>query len=295
MADVTISGLGDITPSTGLFLPASDASTTGKVTLSQVCGVMTSSQITTALGYTPFNSTNPGTGSINLPAGTTAQRPASPQNGMTRYNTSTQVIEIFYNNSWLNISPNAPRTPWSLNVAYVVNGAFVVPSGISLVRILCIGGGGGAKCDCGSSNSSAGGTGVTSQVTLPGGRNIIAYGGAGGNAGGGAGGASMTGQITQLQLSNGSGSNRSDLNAAASDNTSFAKNLVDYTAPFKGYAGTTSSSCKPANGFGAGLAWGIFSVTEGDSLTVTAGGGGGAYAYNCSSTAGGSGIVLIEY
>ena len=60
MADVTISGLSPITPSTGLFLPASDNNTTGKVTLSQVCGVMTSAQITTALGYTPYNgATNP--------------------------------------------------------------------------------------------------------------------------------------------------------------------------------------------------------------------------------------------
>jgi hypothetical protein len=59
MADVTINDLSPITPTTGLFLPASDSSTTGKVTLSQVCGVMTSTQITTALGYTPYNSTNP--------------------------------------------------------------------------------------------------------------------------------------------------------------------------------------------------------------------------------------------
>ena len=58
MADVTISALGDLTPSTGLFLPVSDASTTGKVTLAQVCGVMSSAQITTALGYTPYNATN---------------------------------------------------------------------------------------------------------------------------------------------------------------------------------------------------------------------------------------------
>lgn len=59
MADITISNLNNITPSTGLFIPATNGSTTGKVTLSQVCGVMTSAQITTALGYTPYNSTNP--------------------------------------------------------------------------------------------------------------------------------------------------------------------------------------------------------------------------------------------
>jgi len=293
MADVTISALGDLTPSTGLFLPVSDASTTGKVTLAQVCGVMSSAQITTALGYTPYNNDNPGTGSLSLPTGTTAQRPASPQNGMIRFNTSTQTMELFNNSSWQDFSPNAPRAPWSLNVTYVLDGTFVVPSAVSSVRILCIGGGGGAKCDCGASSSTQGGTGGTSQVTLPAGRNIIGAGGAGGNAGG-AGGASMVGQVAQLQLSSGSGANRTELNAYASDNTSFAKNLVDYTSPLKGYAGTTSG-CRANNGWGAGLAWGTFSVSAGDSLAVTVGRGGGAYAYQCSATSGNGGIVLIEY
>lgn len=59
MADITISNLNNITPSTGLFIPATNGSTTGKVTLSQVCGVMTSAQITTALGYTPVASNSP--------------------------------------------------------------------------------------------------------------------------------------------------------------------------------------------------------------------------------------------
>ena len=59
MADVTISDLGALTPDTGLLLPASNGTTTGNVTLSQVCGVMTAAQITTALGYVPYNATNP--------------------------------------------------------------------------------------------------------------------------------------------------------------------------------------------------------------------------------------------
>ena len=59
MADVTISDLSPLTPSADLLLPASNSTTTGNVTLSQVCGVMSSAQITTALGYTPYNATNP--------------------------------------------------------------------------------------------------------------------------------------------------------------------------------------------------------------------------------------------
>lgn len=55
MADITINNLSPLTPSTGLFLPVTNGSTTGKVTLSQVCGVMTSAQIIAALGYTPLS------------------------------------------------------------------------------------------------------------------------------------------------------------------------------------------------------------------------------------------------
>ena len=56
---VKISQLPASSPSTDLVVPVSDGSTTGKVTLSQVCGVINSNQVTTALGYTPYNSTNP--------------------------------------------------------------------------------------------------------------------------------------------------------------------------------------------------------------------------------------------
>ena len=43
-----------------------------------------------------FNST----GSVTIPRGTTAQRPASPVNGMIRYNTSINVLEGYANNTW---------------------------------------------------------------------------------------------------------------------------------------------------------------------------------------------------
>jgi hypothetical protein len=44
-----------------------------------------------------------GTGVLNLPTGTTAQRPANPVNGMIRYNTDTSHIEGYINSSWINI------------------------------------------------------------------------------------------------------------------------------------------------------------------------------------------------
>ena len=36
-----------------------------------------------------------GQGSVVIPTGTTAQRPSSPVNGMMRYNTTLNVVEIY--------------------------------------------------------------------------------------------------------------------------------------------------------------------------------------------------------
>jgi hypothetical protein len=44
------------------------------------------------------------TGAIILPRGTTAQRPASPINGMWRYNTTLNQIETYINTSWVKIA-----------------------------------------------------------------------------------------------------------------------------------------------------------------------------------------------
>jgi hypothetical protein len=41
------------------------------------------------------------TGATRLPSGTTAQRPASPINGMMRYNTTTLSVEGYANNTWV--------------------------------------------------------------------------------------------------------------------------------------------------------------------------------------------------
>ena len=46
-----------------------------------------------------------GSTAIQLPLGSTADRPASPQNGQIRFNTDTQRFEIFYNN-WPTIAIN---------------------------------------------------------------------------------------------------------------------------------------------------------------------------------------------
>ena len=74
MADVTINSLSPLTPSSGLILPVSDGSSTGKVTIGNINSLapvqtvfgragnvtLQSSDVIGALGYTPYNgATNP--------------------------------------------------------------------------------------------------------------------------------------------------------------------------------------------------------------------------------------------
>jgi hypothetical protein len=53
------------------------------------------------------NTTINDTGFLQLPAGTTAQRPASPANGMIRYNTSTSKMEAYISGMWYNVTTSA--------------------------------------------------------------------------------------------------------------------------------------------------------------------------------------------
>tara|TARA_R100000458_G_C8251907_1_gene228703 strand:- start:858 stop:1322 length:465 start_codon:yes stop_codon:yes gene_type:complete len=60
----------------------------------------------TFTGEVIFNST----GSIQLPSGSTAQRPASPTNGDIRYNNSDHQVEAYKNGTWLNVGSGAGST-----------------------------------------------------------------------------------------------------------------------------------------------------------------------------------------
>ena len=53
----------------------------------------------TFTGEVVFNST----GSIQLPAGTTQQRPGSPENGDLRYNSTEHEVEAYKNGAWSNV------------------------------------------------------------------------------------------------------------------------------------------------------------------------------------------------
>jgi hypothetical protein len=87
--------IGNVTPSTGFF---SSLSATGNITLGDAAGdLVTFNSGTAAI---PNNLILDGTGSLTLPKGTVAQRP-TPVAGMIRYNTDTNVLEIYTGSAWV--------------------------------------------------------------------------------------------------------------------------------------------------------------------------------------------------
>ena len=60
----------------------------------------------TFTGEVVFNST----GSIQLPSGTTAQRPGSPTNGDLRYNSTEHEVEAYKNGGWANVGSGQGAT-----------------------------------------------------------------------------------------------------------------------------------------------------------------------------------------
>jgi hypothetical protein len=50
------------------------------------------------------------TGFFKIPAGTTAQRPVSPSNGMMRYNNESSLVEFWNGTSWINVNDSSSYT-----------------------------------------------------------------------------------------------------------------------------------------------------------------------------------------
>lgn len=71
-------------------------------------------------------------GAFVIPAGTTAQRPASPTNGMIRYNTTTSSVEVYKSGTWGSVGGGA--TGGGQNAAFYLNDTtisvnYTVPTG----------------------------------------------------------------------------------------------------------------------------------------------------------------------
>jgi len=102
-----------------------------------------------------LNTTIGGTASIQLPSGTTAQRPASPQAGMVRYNTTIADTEYYDGTGWYRLSDSNIEasggiitdidiggTPYRIHQFRTTgNSTFTVTKG-GLAEVVIVGGGG---------------------------------------------------------------------------------------------------------------------------------------------------------
>jgi hypothetical protein len=228
---------------------------------------------------------NTSTGYFDLPAGTTAQRPASPATGMIRYNTTESKYEVYSGTAWLFLNASS----YSYTASYLV----VAGGGPGGYRIGAAGGAGGYQT---STTTLA--TGTTYSVTVGAGGVAstanAAYGTNGNNSvfstftsiGGGYGGNGWTGFVTPSSGGSGGGGGTTTNNfgtvTAGASGTSGQGNA--------GGSGTDTSPYPTGGGGGAGAVGangsginsgnggnGTASSITGSSVTYAGGGGGGSF------------------
>ena len=105
------------------------------------------SSLKNVVGAAWYSTTNTNqTGFLSFPIGTTAQRPASPTQGMTRYNSTLGTLEFYDTtyNAWVSVSKAAADTSFNLDYLVIAGG----------------GGGGGGYGTAVTANGGAGGSGI---------------------------------------------------------------------------------------------------------------------------------------
>ena len=129
---------------------------------------------------------------LQLPSGTTAQRPASPVNGMIRFNTTTNYTEEYRGGNWVNISNAFEATGGTVTESggytyhtFTSNGNFTTSFESKSIEFLIVAGGGGGGYGNGGGGGGAGGAIDSSTTISPGTYSVvIGTGGAGGNGAG---------------------------------------------------------------------------------------------------------------
>ena len=272
-----------------------------------------------------------GSGALQLPIGTTGQRPLSPSTGMWRHNTTFGYPEVYNGSSW--------ETAYQYQVQALVvagggaggqdiagggggGGVIYVPTyevvpGTTYIVTVGSGGtrptGGGQLAAAQGGNSSFTATNYLNAVPL------VAIGGGGGTgsantgaagvggSGGGAGnstgiaGAGVYGQGNYGNATGGAagggGAGQSPLNSSSGSNGA-ATYITGSLTYYGGGGGGTASGVGGAGGLGGGgtnPSGTTFQGVTNNGTANTGGGGSGHYGSWGGAGNGGSGIVIIAY
>ena len=324
---ITVADIPDGEITTAKLSSALQTTISGKANSSALALVATSGSYNDLLNkpvITPAavsDQNNTSTGYFSLPAGTTAQRPGSPVNGMTRFNTTLGYPE-WYDAKTTTWSPfNVTSGTYNVNYIIVAGGAAGNSGWINDVNTNGGGGGAGglitgvmpvsngqtftATIGAGSSyianyqNTQPSGSNTTfSGVTMGtltalgggGGGMQSRTGGAGGSGGGGAGGGGYsTGGSGTMGQGNAGATGASGANGTSGGGGGYG------SAGGQPTAGTGYTDSVTGLTFAAGGAGCSGSGATGASGAANRGqGGGGSWNQNTAGN-GGSGIVIVYY
>jgi hypothetical protein len=231
------------------------------------------------------------TGALTVPTGTTAQRPASPVAGMTRFNSTTSSYEVYVGSGagWVTLAANS----YSVNYLIAAGGggggtlrgggggaggllattATLTPSTAYTVTI----GAGGAGGAGGSGTTNAGTTGNNSVIST--------INTASGGGGGGAGGTGLSGG------SGGGGTWNGNAGGSGTSGQGFAggsgSTIIAYGSGGGGGSSAVGTAGSGTNGGNGGA--GTSSSISGSAVTYAGGGGGGINAGFTGGTGGSGG------
>jgi hypothetical protein len=226
---------------------------------------------------------NSSTGYFDLPAGTTAQRPGTPVNGMVRYNTTINQFEVYQNSAWTQYT-----TTYSIEYLIVAGGgggggggtsgvhggggggaggylslSSIVSGGVAYSIAVGAGGSGGSTGAAGAQGSSSSGFGISSVGGGFGNYGLNGYDGIGGSGGSG-GGATRLGAGGSATSGQGNVGGSGTTNGGSNDQPGAGGG----GAGAVGGGGAAIFQLAPGNG-GNGLTWL-------NGTTYAGGGGGGA-------------------
>jgi len=162
------------------------------------------------------------------------------------------------------------------------SGTFTVPTGVTAIKVTCVGGGGGAGNNAGG-NGNAGGATTFSNVSANGG-NGGAYSGGAGNPGNG-GGSSLAFGFTAFTAYQAPCNGTYVSTPSPSGPFTYSNNVG--TGAYQGC--TSAGHCGGGGGVGIGYLTGL---TPGSNISVTVGAAGNNASYTSGSKAG---AVIVEW